>query len=837
LYFIDYKEIIAEKYPLYAHLKDDGKYELLNEHIKRCEYYFEQIDKEKDLFGTTEKYFNILGFENTDKALSLLKDMLSDVIVFHDFGKSNPVFQREKMKNKYAPKEPIKGLSGSQHSFFSAIMYIDYFWEKIESSNDFEKDDRKNLRMLVLEHAFVIARHHSDISSFWDFVEKFRDNETKELLKGLFCDNADWYNGPKFLTDKMLDKTIHIFKKQKENKTRTKNITEYFYIRFVYSVLVACDYYATTDFKNDIHKRDFGTFNDIDKFKKAYESSDVLKSIRKYENEAKNKNEDYFEKIDDINILRDELFIESEKEFEKYPNENIYFLEAPTGSGKSNVSINLSFKMMQNGKKIFYIYPFNTLVEQNRQNLEKVFEEDELKNKIAVVNSLTPIKGMEDTDEDSYDYYQKALLDRQFLNYPVVLSTHISFFKQLFGSRKEDVFGFVQFKGAVVVLDEIQSYKNSIWAEIIIFLKACASLMDMKIIIMSATLPNLEYLGGEECKVKYLLPDSEKYFMHKLFKNRVQISYELIKDGLSLDELMEHVLLNFEGKRKVLVEFIKKDTAYEFYHMLSEKVANVLCLTGDDSIYEREKILEPIKNGNDGVILVSTQVVEAGVDIDMDVGYKDISKLDSEEQFLGRINRSCRKNGTVYFFDIDKAQGIYRDDCRMDEELTLKNTKMREALTEKKFRDYYTQVLDILKHNRNESTDRNGLEYFFGINVKFLDFPEIQKRMRLIDKNMTSVVLCRKIELKDKTMLDGKQIWDEYKSLLRDAEMDYAEKQVKLSEVRSLINNFIYQIYSTDINYNDVIGELYCIYDADKYFENGKLNRKKFESEGALFID
>lgn len=835
MYFIDYKEIIAEKYPLYAHLKDDGKYELLNEHIKRCEYYFEQIDKEKNLFGTTEKYCEILGFENTDKALPLLKNMLSDVIVFHDFGKSNPVFQRNAMKNKYAPREPIKGLSGSNHSFFSAIMYIDYFWEKIESSNDFEKDDRKNLKMLVLEHAFVIARHHSNISSFWEFILKLKSEETKEILENL-CGKLSWYKGPKFITFEMLSRTGNIYKRLKNCKNRTDDITDFFYIRFVYSVLVSCDYYATTDFENDIHKRNFGTFNDIEKFKEAYENSDVLKSIRKYENETKNKNKDYFEKIDDINILRDELFIETEKEFEKNPNENIYFLEAPTGSGKSNVSINLSFKMMQNGKKIFYIYPFNTLVEQNRQNLEKVFEKDELKNKIAVVNSLTPIKGMENTDEDSYDYYQKALLDRQFLNYPAVLSTHVSFFKQLFGSRKEDVFGFVQFKGAVVVLDEIQSYKNSIWAEIIIFLKACASLMDMKIIIMSATLPNLEYLGGKECQVKYLLPDAEKYFMHRLFKNRVQISYELIKEGLSLDELMEHVLLNFGGKKKVLVEFIKKDTAYEFYNMIAEK-GNVLCLTGDDSIYEREKILEPIKNSNDGVILVSTQVVEAGVDIDMDIGYKDISKLDSEEQFLGRINRSCRKSGTVYFFDFDRAQKIYHDDCRMDEELTLKNTKMREALTDKKFRSYYTQVLDILKHNRNESTDRNGLEYFFGINVKFLDFPEIQKRMRLIDKNMTSVVLCREIELEDKTMLDGKQIWDEYKSLLQDAEMNYAEKQVKLSKIRSLLNNFIYQIYSTDINYNDVIGELYCIHDADKYFENGKLNRKMFESEGALFID
>ena len=72
----------------------------------------------------------------------------------------------------------------------------------------------------------------------------------------------------------------------------------------------------------------------------------------------------------------------------------------------------------------------------------------------------------------------------------------------------------------------------------------------------------------------------------------------------------------------------------------------IKCLTGDDSLYEREKVLKPImENSLMGVILVATQVIEAGVDIDMDIGYKNISKLDSEEQFFGRINRSCNKKG------------------------------------------------------------------------------------------------------------------------------------------------------------------------------------------------
>lgn len=65
-------------------------------------------------------------------------------------------------------------------------------------------------------------------------------------------------------------------------------------------------------------------------------------------------------------------------------------------------------------------------------------------------------------------------------------------------------------------------------------------------------------------------------------------------------------------------------------------------MTGNSNIQERKDIINEIKE-LESVILVATQVIEAGVDIDMDIGYKDISRLDSEEQFMGRINRSCKK--------------------------------------------------------------------------------------------------------------------------------------------------------------------------------------------------
>ena len=74
----------------------------------------------------------------------------------------------------------------------------------------------------------------------------------------------------------------------------------------------------------------------------------------------------------------------------------------------------------------------------------------------------------------------------------MILSTHVSLFNIIFGNRQSDVFAFYQLSNSVIVLDEIQSYKNKIWLEIICYLKELAKMFNIKIIIMSATLPDLD---------------------------------------------------------------------------------------------------------------------------------------------------------------------------------------------------------------------------------------------------------------------------------------------------------------------------------------------------------
>ena len=294
----------------------------------------------------------------------------------------------------------------------------------------------------------------------------------------------------------------------------------------------------------------------------------------------------------------------------------------------------------------------------------------------------------------------------------------------------------------------------------------------------------------------------------------------------------------------MLVEFIKKESASSFFDCLKEKddlLCDVEYMSGEDSIIERSRILHRIKEIRRGIILVATQVVEAGVDIDMDIGYKNISKLDSEEQFMGRINRSCQREGEVYFFKLDEGSGVYKDgDIRIKKCFTLENDEMKNILLGKQFSLYYEKILDDLKRNKNDLSNDRGLDSFFENQVGKLNWSKVKREMQLIGEDNWSmpVYLAREIEDEQGNKLDGRKLWQEYVELLKDFSMNYAKKRVRLSEITSPMNCFIYQIKrNSDLNYNDKVGEIFYIEEGEKYFKNGKLDRKRIQGEIGEFVD
>lgn len=851
-YIIPIEDIIVKPELFYAHCdRGNGKNpEILKEHVDRCYHYFEELWEHKNFKAVFENFQKELAPELSDEGIKLFYSLIVNVIIFHDCGKINPRFQSIKMKNALKKWTAIDCLDGTKHSILSAAIYFDYFYEKIQESL-LSKDEKNMIHVFMLVNAYVISRHHGNLSRFEEFLEEFQPN--RQLADIFSCMNqgdfTEVYHGPFCKRDRhmmnMPRQNTRIYHSFLEKQSSHAGL--YTYIRFLFSVLVSCDYYATSEYDNGIQMSAFGTIENTE-FVTQYEQSERVKQIRRLNPES------CVDDKKDINILRNRMFYEAEQTLLKNKDTNIAFIEAPTGAGKSNLAMNCSLKLLdKNINKIFYVYPFNTLVEQNYDTLEKIYGQTDIFKSIAVINSITPIplngtrKFWENLDkEENEKFYQKALLDRQFLNYPFILTTHVNLFQIMFGCEREAAISFYQLAGSVVVLDEIQSYKNVLWTEIMMFLQCYSRLLNMKIIIMSATLPKLDMLTGNHEKVVNLIENPEKYFQDARFKKRVALSYELLYQDkkTEMEELYAHVLGQAQKGRKLLMEFITKTSTEKFYHMLTEsgrEDLQIFCMTGDDNQIDRKRILREMDTADKdkAVILVATQVVEAGIDIDMDIGYKDISKLDSEEQFIGRINRNFKRKGVVYFFDMDNESGIYKEDYRVDTAYTLRKDEMKQLLADKNFGKYYDYILKGIRKYRNDRKNENGIEAFVD-NVKKLDFVWISQKMKLIDKNddwKMSVYFAREITTDTGEIIDGKQVWERYRELLSDMTMNYAKKQILLSEVKSKMSYFIYQIkIDNSLDYNDRIGELYLIEDAEQYFENGRLNTDKFYSQGNLFV-
>lgn len=853
-------EILDFTEPIYAHTGSMvcTKKETLQEHTALCEKYFGRLldmdsNKIRDSLGGLEP---VLTGDMGRNYADWFWEALCDVVTFHDTGKLNPVFQRDAMSNKAFKHIDIPDLHDRNHAALSAYIYLDYQAAKLEQLEQMvpiEFGTKIFLYEMICINAYLIMKHHSDLDCFEDFVTATKNggrlnNIDLQMQKKSYqlLYKGKYSRIPISKYEGILDKA--------KRGTEERSFARYIYTRLVFSLLTASDYYATNEYMTGTEMNYFGSMQEMDDLKDVFEGTERMQAIRAFCPEKA------VDDGKDINYLRNMLFHEAEGTLKKHISEDIFYLEAPTGCGKSNVGFHCSFQLAEKNRgKIFYVYPFNNLVEQNKASLAELFRGFDIFEKAAVVNSITPIKkGRKNAENNllqieefeqnwSEGDWSKSLLDRQFLNYPIILTTHVNLFQTMFGTEREAVFGFHQLVGSVLVLDEIQSYRNAVWTEIMMSLQYYCQFMNCKVLIMSATLPDLALLTGKSEGVQRLICNREFYFNDPRFQDRVEISYDLLNNGdFNEDMLYEHVKRQAKTKKKILIEFIQKEMAYRFFDRLASDIeidAEIDRMTGDDNSVDREQILRRIKGetfDQGGYILVATQVVEAGIDIDMDIGYKDISTLDSEEQFMGRINRNACREGIVYYFDLYPAKHIYgENDYRISEELTLRNAQMQQILKEKRFSDYYSRVMHVIKKNRNDSSDTMGISAFVQ-EVGALNFAKVRKRMQLIEEEdwRMSVYLARTIALPDGGCIDGMELWNQYKEILTYPPKDYAQFRVQLSEISSKLNLFIYQIKkSSNITYSDRVGEIYCIENGEEFFVDGRLDKRKLEEAGGMFIE
>jgi CRISPR-associated endonuclease/helicase Cas3 len=775
--------------------------ETLIEHANLTLDYFYKIIGVKNLETLIDNLIKKISVEN----FTLIKEMFVNAIYLHDIGKKNPYFQANKMQNEHF-REYCSHTNSTNHSIHSSNLYIEYY-SKIYIDKINDGSEKIKMMFVLYAFAYQISKHHSKLDEF----EQYKNNE---IVPQKYWTHLDRFKIPHFE----------------------------FYIlsKLLFSLLISSDYYSTTEYKSKIKFSDFGLLDE--------EQKTILREkFNTYKNNLKN--------TVGINKIRDAIYLEAQENLINNINKYIFYLEAPTGSGKTITSINLTLNILEketNINKVFYIFPFNTLVEQTKSVFDTIFG-DTLD--IEVINSITPIKEWnENAQENEETKYNKAYISRLFFHKPFIITTHVNFFNILFGISKEDNFPLWQFANSVIILDEIQSYDNNLWMYMANFFDKYANLLNIKIIIMSATLPKLDYFLEKTTNFADLISfnKKEEFFQNRYFKNRVKIEYFESLNKITIGKLFEKFSNENSNYKKILFEFIKKQTARDFFNLLIEHdFKNVYELSGDDNKAYRQFVIEKSKEDNP-IIIVATQVIEAGIDIDMDMGFKDISTLDGEEQFMGRINRNCLKNHLnpkACFFNLDNENEVYKGDNRL--EYNLKSDEFKKILENKDFQNYYKFVLSKIK--KTQESFKSGLNTIyesFEKSVKFLNYKDMKCHMTLIDTQMFTLYFPFTLDIAkyenvqefqnissefiSDGFLDGKKVWDKFLKL---NEIDnFVKKEVEKSKINSLMQFFTFSVFKYGNsrpylgeningfyyieNYKDFITE-------DKKFDRAKFNKIK----------
>lgn len=840
LYNID--EIIDGLDDMYAHVskEEDGESEKLKDHLNLVMEQVYLFDEHNNFFQKVNLLIkDILNtidlYENNEEVKDFIFKIFLNAIYFHDIGKCSIAFQYKKMGNQCFRDYYTENMSVN-HSPFSSRIYADVVCGDLEKSlSKFKTKDSllggAFLLYIIINFIYCIQTHHSYMISIREFIVEGLDkifkyeNEYGDLMfkSSKECSELIKYTLSSDKSKVLLNMKRYVVALDKilDGVSRELLLLN----KILYSSMVTADSLATSKYMNNINFN-FKSLN-IDEVIEAYKKTDIIQGIKNHVVTNCYK--------DTINEVRCDIFVESNNRLIKNIDADIFYLEAPTGSGKTNMATNCSLKCVELTKntndflqKIVYTAPFNTITTQTSDFLNNIFKGKPVID-IAEINSIEPIKRNIYEEENSFDL---SLFDYQIMNYDVILTSHVKLFSVLFGNSRADNYSLIHLFNSVIVIDEIQAYKTDVWSKMISLIDVYAKYMNIKFIIMSATLPKIgALLEQEKCKSKYvsLIEDSSVYFENKYFRERISnYNFGMLENSFlnkrkilgydeykikCFEEIVSKIRRAYKnnGDRKILIEFIKKKTCREFYkylkkcnnkYYLKDSELTIREITSEDTSYFKKKIIKEVKESK-SIIVVSTQCIEAGVDISMDMGFKDISYIDNEEQFLGRIAREYSKDkySEVVFFDLDNEDDVYSRDCyNYKKGLTIKNKKYREMLQTKKFSMVCWELLESINLKLNSLNDSTG-RYKFNNMLSRLDYKDIYDDLELIsDKSECRIFMPYNINITDSCnesfVISGEEVWIRFKNTFKHRE--YAKRTFLLSEIMNELSFFTYKFTLKD---------------------------------------
>lgn len=410
--------------------------------------------------------------------------------------------------------------------------------------------------------------------------------------------------------------------------------------RLFLSVLIDADWEATTDFMNNVDTLSKCTDTDNKKiFAKARENFKAYmqgkhRSIRR---------SDLTDREKEIMESRDRLQEEC-REFAKHPA-GIYCLPIPTGGGKtlSSLAYGLEYcKQHPETERIIYVSPYISITEQNAKVFREAIGQDEwiLEHHSSVVKDM--VNGDRDYQQEDY---RRNRFAQQDINWeePFICTTFVQFMNTLFSDQSRSIRRMQRLVNSVIIIDEVQSMPVKCVHTFNQMMNFLNTVCNADIILCTATQPALGDAVYPVCYSgpKYMIKNAADWFTRF---ERVKIHVPEPGQKYTFDSLGEEIKCQLDTYRSILVILNTKSAVGKLYDILKELPVHVVYLTTNLCAEHRSDKIEAVKkklrNEQERIIVVSTNLIEAGVDISFECVYRSMTGLDSLAQSAGRCNRN-----------------------------------------------------------------------------------------------------------------------------------------------------------------------------------------------------
>lgn len=344
-----------------------------------------------------------------------------------------------------------------------------------------------------------------------------------------------------------------------------------------------------------------------------------------------------------INTQRSTARTEALSTLRESAEQGIYTLTLPTGLGKTLTAASVLLHMRSNRpRKVIIALPFLSVVDQTSKVYAELLGAEGNSELLIQSHSLSE-RDYSDTEGNAADF----MLDTWSSDF--VITTFDQVLLALFSPKARHQLRFHNLAGALLLFDEVQALPTHLWDITQKALQGLAKEFGTQVIAMSATKPG--YLQGAE-----LVPGYTHYFQqfgrYRLLLRHFQ--------SLNLGNFIEEVRQRKELKEKrLMITLNTRSSARKVYDELTgDWPYPTYLLTADLTPLDRLEKIQQIKESGGPCLVVSTQVVEAGVDIDMDHILRDFAPLDSLIQIAGRCNRNGRRpRGTVEVMNLHNDAG------------------------------------------------------------------------------------------------------------------------------------------------------------------------------------